>query len=145
MFLQVVAEGRKSHGITVDRANELGRGHVWTGSQAFGLGLVDHRGGVAEALDRAAELAHVGSPLDSASELVVLPRPPSGLLQRAIDLATEVREPGVREQPPLSPSDLAARVLVGPSGRAPLRLVAPMLAGPGTGVEARIPFDIEIR
>src|SRR5262249_28527841 len=61
MFLATVAEGRKARGITAARADQLGRGHVWTGWQAWGLGLVDHRGGVGAAIDRAAALAGVSS------------------------------------------------------------------------------------
>ena len=42
-------------GVTAERANDLGRGQVWTGAQALGLGLVDRSGGVIQAIERGAK------------------------------------------------------------------------------------------
>jgi len=52
-FLSRVAEGR---GMTVERADELGQGRVYTGAQALQLGLVDDLGGIDEAFTLAKEL-----------------------------------------------------------------------------------------
>ena len=45
-FIETVAEGRKSRGLTVARVDELGRGQVWTGALAQSVGLVDRLGGL---------------------------------------------------------------------------------------------------
>ena len=45
LFVATVADGRRSRGLTAARVDELGRGHVWTGALAQGLGLVDRMGG----------------------------------------------------------------------------------------------------
>lgn len=55
-FLERVAEGR---GITVEQANELAQGRVWSGVQAVENGLADGLGGLPEALEKAAELAEI--------------------------------------------------------------------------------------
>jgi protease IV len=53
-FLQRVAAGRK---MTPEAVHEIAQGRVWTGQSASELGLVDQLGGLADAIDRAAELA----------------------------------------------------------------------------------------
>ncbi|MDT3681241.1 MAG: signal peptide peptidase SppA [Truepera sp.] len=53
-FVARVAAGRK---LSVERVNEIGRGRIWSGADALGLGLVDELGGVRLALARAKELA----------------------------------------------------------------------------------------
>jgi len=73
-FLERVAEGRK---LDIARVDALARGRVYSGDQAHALGLVDHLGGFLSALARARELAHLGIE----SELVVVPRMPSNLLE----------------------------------------------------------------
>lgn len=73
LFLSRVATGRK---ISVERADELGRGRVYSGDEARRLGLVDHLGGFSAALARARQLGH----LNSSSDVVVLPKRPEGLL-----------------------------------------------------------------
>ncbi|HKR87807.1 MAG TPA: signal peptide peptidase SppA [Phenylobacterium sp.] len=55
-FLTRVAEGRN---LPLQRVQAIARGHVWTGAQARGLGLVDQVGGFYEAVDRAKALAHI--------------------------------------------------------------------------------------
>jgi len=47
LFRKRVAEGR---GISIERVHELGRGHVYSGSDAKAVGLVDDLGGLHEAL-----------------------------------------------------------------------------------------------
>jgi protease IV len=55
-FIARVAEGR---GMTTERVNEIGRGHIWSGAEALKLGLVDELGGVQEGIERACELAGI--------------------------------------------------------------------------------------
>lgn len=57
-FVEVVAEGR---GLERDEVYTLADGSVYTGSQAYNLGLVDTLGGLVEAIDIAADLAGLDS------------------------------------------------------------------------------------
>jgi protease-4 len=117
-FLDTVAEGRGSRGVTAERADELGRGRIWTGSQAAGVGLVDRMGGISEAIDEAARRGGVPVGPGGLPELVVLPRP--------------------------VPSVLGALSRI-PGGRVALRLLLPLVAEGGTGILARLPYDIETK
>jgi len=117
-FLDTVAEGRTSHGVNATRADELGRGRVWTGAQAAGVGLVDRMAGISAAIDEAARRGGVPAGPGGLPELVVLPRP--------------------------APSVLGALARV-PGGRAAVRLLLPLLAEGGTGILARLPYEIETR
>jgi protease-4 len=56
-FLERVATGRHK---TVAAIDEIAQGRVWAGSDALRLGLVDHIGGYQDALDSAAQRAHLG-------------------------------------------------------------------------------------
>ena len=53
-FIQRVADGRK---MAPDKVRQIAKGRVWTGEQAYGLGLVDQLGGFYEAVDKAKALA----------------------------------------------------------------------------------------
>ena len=53
-FKQRVADGRK---MSVEKVDEVGRGRVWTGVDAKNNGLVDELGGLEDAIASAAELA----------------------------------------------------------------------------------------
>ena len=68
-FITKAAEGRK---VSKDEIDRIGKGRVWTGSQALELGLVDEMGGLSRAIAIAKELA--GIPDKDAVRLVVLPR-----------------------------------------------------------------------
>jgi protease-4 len=136
MFLDTVAEGRRARGITLARADELGRGRIYTGSAAMGVGLVDQMGGLGAAIDRAARLA--GAPLgaDELPELTVLPRSPSSALEKLIGLAGQADQAGHVDHVDLGPA----------TARAAVRLLAPLLFGGGaSGVQARMPYDLDIR
>ncbi len=56
LFKSRVAQGRK---MTMDRVEELAQGHVYLGSDALKLGLVDALGGLDKAVAKAAQLAKV--------------------------------------------------------------------------------------
>lgn len=53
-FVQLVAEGRA---MTIEDVEGLAEGRVWTGQQAFDLGLVDKLGDLSDAIEGAASLA----------------------------------------------------------------------------------------
>lgn len=114
-FLDTVAAGRGDRGITAERADELGRGRVWTGAQAKANGLVDQIGGVTSALEEAARRGGVPLGPGGLPEVVVLPKPLSGLFGLA-------KLPG---------------------GRQVEKLLLPLIVGGASGVMARLPYDIE--
>jgi protease-4 len=132
LFLDTVAAGRKSRGITAERANELGRGRIWTGAQALDVRLVDRLGGFSDAVDEAARRGSVELGAGGLPELVVLPRPVASPLETLMKLQQIEGEAG-------EPS------LVERYGKAAARLLAPLLAGARDGIEARLPYDIEWR
>jgi protease-4 len=137
LFLGTVADGRRGKGLTRARVDEIGRGHVWTGAEALALGLVDQLGGVSAAIDLAAQLGHVPLERSGLPALAILPRPQGGLLRELAGL-------GASESASALEQTLRARL--GDAGvSAAIRLLAPFLLGDGTGIEARIPYDIEIR
>ncbi|MCE9576860.1 MAG: signal peptide peptidase SppA [Deltaproteobacteria bacterium] len=74
-FTGAVAEGRK---LTEAKVDEVGRGHVWSGAMAKGVGLVDQLGGIGDAIDLAKQKAGYGP--DDHLALVELPKQSSGLL-----------------------------------------------------------------
>lgn len=69
-FIPKVAAGRN---MSPERANELGQGRVWTGTQAKGNGLIDEFGGLERAIQIAKELAQL--PADKDVRRVVFPEP----------------------------------------------------------------------
>jgi protease-4 len=68
-FLSKVAAGR---GITKEEVDKVGRGRIWTGSQARNLKLVDELGGLTTAVNLAKKLA--GIPVTDEVRLVVWPK-----------------------------------------------------------------------
>jgi protease-4 len=82
-FVARAATARRKSEAEIDR---LGQGRVWTGAQAAELGLVDELGGLAEAVDRARELARI--PAGRPVGLDVYPRP-RGLLESLASLEGE--------------------------------------------------------
>jgi protease-4 len=69
-FLPKVAKGRN---IDVEKANSIGQGRVWTGTQAKENGLIDEFGGLEKAIDVAKQLANL--PADKDVRRVVFPAP----------------------------------------------------------------------
>ena len=124
-FTETVAEGRK---MTQARVDELGRGRVWSGTQAASVGLVDRLGGVGDAIALAKQ--RMGVPADEPVRIISLPRPSPGLLGWLGALV------GARAQAPaLELGDLpAVRSLL--DGIPASVLVAP------EAMQARLPFDV---
>jgi protease-4 len=56
LFLKRVSEGR---GMTMEEADAVGQGRVWSGNEALKNGLIDEIGSLADAVDHAAELAEI--------------------------------------------------------------------------------------
>jgi len=56
-FLQRVADSR---GMTTEEVDQVAQGRVWSGTDAYELGLVDHLGDLDDAVRAAAELAELG-------------------------------------------------------------------------------------
>ena len=56
VFLERVADARK---MTRDEVNEIAQGRVWTGKQAFDIGLVDEMGDLDQTIAKAADLAGI--------------------------------------------------------------------------------------
>jgi protease-4 len=79
LFVGRVAEGRK---LTPAQVDAVGRGHVWTGEQAHGHKLVDHVGGLRQALDRARELGELAAD----APVLELPEHEPTLLEILLDL-----------------------------------------------------------
>ena len=71
-FLPKVAQGRN---MDAERANSLGQGRVWTGTQAKENGLIDEFGGLEKAIDVAKELANLPADKDVRRVVVPAPRP----------------------------------------------------------------------
>jgi protease-4 len=68
-FLTKVAQGRN---MTKEVVDSIGKGRVWTGSQAKELGLIDELGGLSKAIELAKELA--GIPAEEQVRIDVQPK-----------------------------------------------------------------------
>ena len=87
-FIGIVAKAR---GMTVEDADRIAQGRVWTGDRARQLGLVDELGGLDTAINMAKELAKI--PKTEQVSLVYLPAPKS-LLERILSFTGDVRLSG---------------------------------------------------
>jgi protease-4 len=121
-FTGAVAQGR---GLSQTRVDEIGRGHVYSGAQAKGIGLVDRLGGIGDAIALAKEKMGVGP--DERVRVLALPKPSGGLLH-LLGIG------GVKE-PALGLGDLpAAKALLD-------GIPASVLVNP-EAAQARLPYDI---
>jgi len=68
LFLTRVSQGR---GLSLEEVDERGQGRVWTGQQAYDLGLVDELGGIYTAVRR----AKVAAGLDPDDDVYLIPFP----------------------------------------------------------------------
>lgn len=109
-FLERVAEGRR---MKVDAVDALARGRVYSGDAAKAVGLIDHLGGFASALNRARTLAGIGAQ----TEVIVRPSRPSGLLDYVLGTEVSAQDDAELDTQPAGsalPSTLraAARVMM---------------------------------
>ena len=140
-FIETVAKGRASRGLTVAKVDEIGRGQVWTGALAQSIGLVDKLGGLGDAIDEAVRRASIPVGRDKMPEVMVLPRAPLDLVRRLVAGSADEAARAGGAASPIAP----ARLLT-PELRAALRVLAPvLLRGNGSGYQARLPYDIEMR
>jgi len=123
-FVGAVAEGRS---MKKDEVDAIGRGHVWTGSQAMSIKLVNKFGGLGDAIDEAKRLMRL-APATRVT-LVELPNLPSSLFGKVGGLL------GVHADAPLSVADL-------PIVRSLLRGVPASALLGDTGPQTRLPFDL---
>jgi protease IV len=123
-FVGAVSEGRK---LTKDQVDAAGRGHVYTGTMAKPLQLVDKLGGLGDALDEAKR--RMGLSPDDKVQIFELPKVSSGLLGLLTGLT------GAQARPTFEITDL-------PVIRQLLRSVpASVLVNPA-GAQARLPYEI---
>jgi protease-4 len=115
-FLERVADGRK---MSVEEVDKIGKGRIWTGEQAKGIGLVDELGGLDRAIAVARDLAHI--PAGKSVRILRLPE------ERTLFEIFFERE---------RPQELRANSL---------EAVVRRLAGVTDPVQARIPFELKIR
>jgi len=116
-FLARVAQARK---MTREQADAVARGRVWSGEDAKRLGLVDHLGGLPQAVEAAAQRAK----LAKGYRVVYLERKTglrdrllAGLLSRAASLARAVGWAGEPEPARRPPLERALRAVEDEAGR----------------------------
>ncbi len=167
-FLKTVAGGRKERGVDEKRADDLGRGRVFTGAQARRLGLVDELGGIATAIEEAARRGRVPMGPGNLPEMVLLPSTPTDPLETLLALRRLVQVAGeagdVGDGAGLAGAEgvtasggitsaaeagaaaaAAGATFVARYGRAAARLLLPVLLGEPGDIQARLPYDLEIR
>src|SRR5690606_19713589 len=132
-FIGYVARGRD---LTTERVHEIGRGRVWTGSQARQVDLIDQFGGIGDAI-RLAKL-RIGLDPDDDVRLLMLPKSEPGLLSRLLGGLVTSKE----EQARSAERSLLQALLPRGADRALLQAVpGSVWAQPGV-VQARLPFSI---
>ena len=122
-FLDRISQGR---GMSKEQIDEVGRGRVWTGQQALERHLVDHLGGLRDALAD----ARVAGYLPEDAPIVEYPPENTSLLDLALKLA------GASDQASLGAAQ--AIEALPPAVRAIARAVAPLLVYRGDEPLARL-------
>jgi protease-4 len=141
-FIRGVASGRH---LSVDAVDHIGKGRVWTGQQAKSLGLVDELGGLDRAIAMARDLAHI--PASSSVHLVRLPeeKTPWQELFNPSERDMETRILAMRQlsqDTGVSPTATLRAATLNPGA---LRILVRQLLGPRDAIQARMPFDLNIR
>ncbi|TNE53642.1 MAG: signal peptide peptidase SppA [Bacteroidetes bacterium] len=121
-FLARVSTGRK---IEVARANQLGRGRVWLGSDAKKIGLVDELGGLREAITFASKKAGIKDP-----EVIYYPRKKENPLEKIVEALDE--QGNVKSSGKLTDQLYQQYQLIKSIDQR-------------TGIQMRMPFDLIIR
>jgi protease-4 len=110
-FLDRIQEGR---GMSKEAIDAVGRGKVWSGQQALQLHLVDHLGGLRQALEAARQAAF----LPEDAPIIERPSEAKSLLETAVELVGGGGDAAAME---------AAFEKLPPSLRAIARAVAPLM------------------
>ena len=97
LFRKRVAEGRK---MSTEQVEKIAQGRVWLGTDAKNIKLIDGFGGLNDAIDKAAELAHLSS--YQAVEYPAL----AGWMEQLMDMAGENKGTYLDEQLRLALGDL---------------------------------------
>ena len=97
LFRKRVAEGRK---MSTEQVEKIAQGRVWLGTDAKNIKLIDGFGGLSDAIDKAAELAHLSS--YQAVEYPAL----AGWMEQLIDMAGGNKGTYLDEQLRLALGDL---------------------------------------
>ena len=97
LFRKRVAEGRK---MSTEQVEKIAQGRVWLGTDAKNIKLIDGFGGLSDAIDKAAELAHLSS--YQAVEYPVL----AGWMEQLMDMAGGNKGTYLDEQLRLALGDL---------------------------------------
>ena len=133
-FTHGVADGRH---MKVEDVDKIGRGRVWTGAQAKGLGLIDEIGGFTRAVAIARQLGHIDS--SAKIQIVHYPREKS-FLENIWPSSDDRQTSGIFERLTLSAGDrqtIAAAALA-----SEIRRVATRVADP---IQVRRPVDFDIK
>jgi protease-4 len=59
VYSQFTGKVAKSRNLTVEKVDSIGQGRVWSGVNAFDIGLIDYFGGIKDAIQEAANLANI--------------------------------------------------------------------------------------
>jgi len=135
-FTKGVAKGRN---MSVEAVDKIGKGRVWSGTQAKEIGLVDELGGLDRAVEVAKQLAHI--PAGQQVRIVRLPEEKSfleQLFERERDQMTEGRAAGVRS---MDARAMDSRPVDAHSLDATLRRIVEAMEP----VQAIVPFELHIR
>ncbi len=123
-FLDRVIEGRDNFDRR-DQVDPIARGHIWSGSKAKQLGLIDEIGGLQHAIEEAAKRAN----LPRHYEVVHLPRRKLSLAERAVTWI------GLRA---------SAKQPMPPAVDKALRTAAPLIYAEPNTAQALLPFAFEL-
>jgi protease-4 len=59
VYSKFIGKVAKSRNLSIERVDSIGQGRVWSGINAFDIGLIDYFGGIKEAVQEAAKLADI--------------------------------------------------------------------------------------
>lgn len=159
-FLARVVEARHGQGIDApDKADAVGRGRIWTGAQAAGVGLVDRQGDFLDALAAAAQLGHVPRDDHGLPRMRVIPVEDwrDRLLEQVggdVALGARAMLDGGHGDGLADPDEERRRSAArqGPESVVPFTaigaslgtLLRPLLDSPGFGIQAAMPFVLTV-
>jgi protease-4 len=92
VYSQFTGKVAKSRNLSLERVDSIGQGRVWSGVNAFDLGLIDYFGGIKDAIQEAARLADI-----SDYSIVELPKELSTLEMLMKTFETKVLHPSGNE------------------------------------------------
>jgi protease IV len=133
-FIKAVADGRQ---LTTTKVDAIGRGRVWTGTQARPIRLIDQFGGIGDAIQLAKR--RIGMEEDDEARLLLLPSEGAGLIERLLGgLASATAKRNDEAE-----RSMLEALLPRGADRLLLRAIPGSLwAQPGTP-QARLPFAID--